>query len=372
MPLYNVYYTKDVSDSFSYSGEIEESQINYYKDYYIKSIINNDNIAIDAANTASMLSIFDENYTLENQYSICNSEYYKRFSTLKNNDIYSNEYYSYYTINDINELITLSGNTHNVKDLYGKYYVDNENNLRLLFNPDNILKTNIDKIFYSNYFIYYSNGIYYPIFVFIYTTLDDTNNVKLYYYNKFISNIIGNEIVDISLTSLYGNKWITLYDDFNNIDLYNNKYFIIQTLYNVGIFLNTEDGIKRYIPFSFTKKFFDILYNKMKTVHDGHFHFYSGSNNKNLVYTKLNDYGVYGQKEYSGGFKNGMPISIKNNSIEKILMNRKKIEQNTLSNISCLSNLFTLSSNANYFNDLIFDIAKSGETITIPIMLVNG
>ena len=36
--------------------------------------------------------------------------------------------------------------------------------------------------------------------------------------------------------------FIETINDLNNIDLYNDKYFIIQTLYNVGIFLNTEEG----------------------------------------------------------------------------------------------------------------------------------
>jgi len=66
----------------------------------------------------------------------------------------------------------------------------------------------------------------------------------------------------------------------------NDNYFIVQSLFTVGIFLNKNNGIYRYIPFEFTKKFFDIIFNKIQLEHDGLFHLYNGAKPKNLIETK--------------------------------------------------------------------------------------
>lgn len=374
MPLYNVIYTKSASDLFVYNGNLNDTQVEYYKDLYLKTSIQNDNIAIIAANKANMLSIFDETYDINDWYTLTNTEDFRRHNSLNNDGIQSNEYIPYYTNTDINDLIKLSGNEYIVKNIYGKYFVDDSDNLRTMFNPDILLKENINSIYFSNFFMFYFNGANYPVYFYIYTTKDDTENIKLYYNNNFINAIVGENIIDVSLPSIFSSNQNTIYNDIIDVDKLNDKYFIVQTLFNVGIFLNTDNGILRYIPFELSKKFFNIIFNKMNVIHDGNFHLYSGAAEKNLVLTKVYNKYSYNQvmKEYNEGFKDNMPISISNNSLNNILLDKKTITQDTLYNIDCLSNLFSLTSNANYFNDLIFDIAKSGESLTLPIMLVNG
>jgi hypothetical protein len=243
-----------------------------------------------------------------------------------------------------------------------------------MFNPDVIIKENVEKVYFSNFYLYYLNGTYYPIHFLIYTTISDNTNINLFYYNKFVMSITNDTEMDISLNSIFGNDWNNIFNDVNDISILNSKYFITQTLFNVGIFLNSEYGIIRYIPYEFTKKFFDVLFNKLNVKHDGLFHMYSGSKERNLVleniYSGNRYYSVY--KDYSAGFKDGMPIAITNNGIQKILDDRKEIEWSTLKNVECLNDLFSLNSNANYFNDIIFDIVKSGKYLTNPILLVNG
>lgn len=375
MPLYNILYSKKPEDEFSYNGEIEESQLNYYKDKFIKTAIDSNNIAVDAANEAIKLSLYNDNLSNDEQYNLINNDsYYQLHKVLNNDNIYSNEYYPLYENNDIESLIKLSGSTHSLKQIVGKFYIDNLNNLRLIFNPNNLIKENISEIYHSNFQLFYLNGAYYPIYFFIYSTKDDPTNIKLYYNNKYLESITSNGLVDISLNSIFGNNQSNISNDINNNEKFNKDYFIVQTLFSIGIYLNTDNGIYRYIPFIFTKKYFDIIFNKINVKHDGLFHLYSGAKEKNLIATKHSSrfYWLITYKEYSEGFKNGMPIAIENNSIEDILKDKKNISQRTLNNINSLQTLLTLSSNANYFNDLIFDIAKSGDTLTIPILLANG
>lgn len=372
MPLYNVQYNKDPNDIFTYTGEMSETIEDSYRDDLVKSAIQTDNIAIEAANKAVKLSLFADSLTLDEQYTTIDSDnYYKRYNTLNNDSIYSNEYYPFYEVSNIEKLITLSGNDHSIKSIVGKYYIDNDNNVRTIFNPSQIIKSNIDNIYHSNFYLFYLNGVYYPVHFIIYTTTDDVNNIKLYYNNKYLTSIANNGIVDISLNSIFNSNQLDIKSDFENL---NNNYFIVQTLFTIGVFLNKEDGIYRYIPFEFTKKFFDIVFNKIKLEHDGLFHLYNGAKSKNLIETRYSSkyYQIKTYKEYTDGFKDSMPIAIETNSIKDLLQDRKSISQNTLKNIDNLYNFSTLTSNANYFNDLIFDLAKSGETLTIPVMLVNG
>lgn len=68
MPLYNIYYTKDISDLFLYDFKVEpsnrESILSYYKSLYSKKFLNSNNIAMDAANTALKMSIYGNDIDL--------------------------------------------------------------------------------------------------------------------------------------------------------------------------------------------------------------------------------------------------------------------------------------------------------------------
>jgi hypothetical protein len=157
------------------------------------------------------------------------------------------------------------------------------NNIRTIFNPDNVIKQNIDKVFHSNYYLFYLNGAYYQVHFFIYTTTDDIDNVKLYYNNKYLTSMTSSGIIDISLNSIYNSNWPSIKSDMENLS---NNYFVVQTLFTVGVFLNKDDGIYRYVPFEFTKKFFDVVFNKINLEHDGLFHLYNGAKQKNLIETE--------------------------------------------------------------------------------------
>jgi hypothetical protein len=65
MPLYNVLRNKNPEDLFSYTGELSESQEISYKDKLIKSAIQTDNIALQAANTAIKLSLYNDDLDLD-------------------------------------------------------------------------------------------------------------------------------------------------------------------------------------------------------------------------------------------------------------------------------------------------------------------
>ena len=146
MPLYNILYSKKPEDEFSYTGELNESQLNYYKDYFIKTAIDTNNIAVDAANEAIKLSLYNDDLSNDEQYNVIdNNYYYQLHKVLNNNNIYSNEYYPLYEDNDIERLISLSGSTHSLKQIIGKFYIDNLDNLRLIFNPNNLIKENISE-----------------------------------------------------------------------------------------------------------------------------------------------------------------------------------------------------------------------------------
>jgi len=69
--------------------------------------------------------------------------------------------------------------------------------------------------------------------------------------------------VEISLSSIFSEYISNLKEYFNDPTKLNKELFIKNTLFSIGIFLNTNDGIVRYIPYEFNKQFFNILYNTL-------------------------------------------------------------------------------------------------------------
>ena len=84
MPLYNILYSKKPEDEFSYTGELNESQLNYYKDYFIKTAIDTNNIAVDAANEAIKLSLYNDDLSNDEQYNVIDNNYYYQLHKVLN------------------------------------------------------------------------------------------------------------------------------------------------------------------------------------------------------------------------------------------------------------------------------------------------
>ena len=151
-----------------------------------------------------------------------------------------------------------------IREIVGKFYIDENDDVRLIINPKNIILSNVDKIFFSNFYMHFKNGNNYPQFFFIYTTKDDTSNIKFYYYNNIIESIVPNSKCEISLSSIFSEHWPTIAEDMTNDSLINTKFFVVQSLLNTGIFLNVNDGIVRFIPHEYNLHFLYIALNDMK------------------------------------------------------------------------------------------------------------
>jgi hypothetical protein len=194
-----------------------------------------------------------------------NSLYYNKFNTFKySENSYANEYFNFYTYDDVNDIITITGLKNcSVKKIYGKYFIDTDDNVRLVINPSKIIKENIKEIFYSNYAIFEFNSYKYYTISLIYSTNDDPDNLILYYNNTFLNISMNFDSVEISLSSIFSEYISNLKEYFNDPTKLNKELFIKNTIFSIGIFLNTNDGIVRYIPYEFNKQFFNILYNTL-------------------------------------------------------------------------------------------------------------
>jgi len=202
--------------------------------------------------------------------------YYKRFNTFKWTGIsYSSKFYNYFNNYNINTILEISNITDTtVVDILGLYILESNNNVRLLLNPINEIISNVDKVYYSNFDAFRFNNVNYAQITLIYTTRDDPDNVKLYYKNNFLNTIVGTQIKEISLSGIFDNYINSFKNIIENDDNIDKIIFIKNTIFNLGIFINTPNGIVRYIPYKFNKQFYNIIYNTIKWTNDYSYNLY--------------------------------------------------------------------------------------------------
>ena len=66
-----------------------------------------------------------------------------------------------------------------------------------------------------------------------------------------------------------------------------------------------------------------------------------------------------------------MNVYITTNSITPLLTTNNVIDWTLFENITNFKALLSLTSSADYFNDLIFEVAEAGDNLSIPILLVS-
>lgn len=365
-PLYNILYVKrDIP--YPQSTRIQEEEVyrpRYDSAFYIP------NVNFNKFKEGLIKAIFNTDYFQEdngvfyNKY--LNNEYYRRYKTINHGEIFSNEYLSYYTKTDLTSVLNLVGIFSEIKEIKGKFFIDGEDNLRFVLFPKKIIATNVKSVLFSNFYLFYLKGYQYPQYYIIYTTNDDQNNIKLLYYNSFVESITANGNTEISLSSIFLEYWPNIKDDLNNDLLIDNKFFIVQNILNLGIFLNTPSGIVRYITNEFTQKFFKILFDSMGFIQDLTFRHWHGSQNQ---YSTKSTNWPYNSIVHT--YSSIVP-NIECKTIKPLLLDNKIIEWKSFSNLENFLTLSKLTSNADFYNDLIFEVSAAGESLTVPILLTTN
>lgn len=60
---------------------------------------------------------------------------------------------SHYTSSDINKILVSFGMNITVKKIVGKFFIDNNDNVRLIVMPKTIILENVNDIYFSNMYI---------------------------------------------------------------------------------------------------------------------------------------------------------------------------------------------------------------------------
>lgn len=363
MPLYNVLYAKRTIVYPPPVNGHEQAIEEYQTGFKSERLISADKICLKTANFAKSKAIFNKDFDLDiSAFSTTytTSPYYQRHKTIHHgNNIYSYEYMPYYSLSDVTSIVEDSGVGTGIKQIIGKFYIDTNDDLRLVITPTKKILEDVKDVFFSNFNIFYSGGYNFSNYLVIYTTNSDENNVKLFYYNGLINNLTSKGTFEISLSSIFLEHQPDIKIDMANDSLINNKFFIVQSLFNFGIFLNIPSGIVRFIPTEFTSQFFNIIFNNMGIHLDYDFKYYTGAI-------------PYDIKKNVSGYTETMTPNILGNSITPLLKDNKILAWSSFSNIDNFSTMLSLTSNADFYNDLIFSISEAGDSLTVPIFLVNG
>lgn len=312
-------------------------------------------------------SIFDSYETYEWFVSTyLSTEYYKRYGTIKHTDNeWSSEYFSYVTTDDINSLLQLIGTSETLSDVFGKFIKTSDNKLRLLFNPKAIVATDVKDVYFCDFYVFFSEGYYYPIYHIIYTTNSEPTNVLFKYVNSLTNSISEKGVMEISLTSIFSGVWTSLLSDIADINKLGDNFFIVNSLFNTGIFLNSEDGIYRYIPNIYTKQFFNVVFNNMNIDIDDSLRYFCGSINSKAGYKTVYDSTI---GDYVQTLNN---TNIDANSIDKVLYGSNIFEWDVIDDPDTFGILTSLTSTAKYFNDVIFTIANDDDALSPPLLLIE-
>lgn len=241
MPMLNILQIARPTKLFAINDLLEEAYVRNYK----MALIDLD----------EHQSGYDE---FKNKY--LSSEYFNRFQGVHYKDnYYGTEYFTLLTNEDTDILLTLSGVTDEYTvSIFGKFILTNTGNLRLIYNPTILIGSNIKDVLFTDFYLHDSGGYIYPIYYGIFTKTNDPENVKLFYYNAIVDSISKNGKVEVSLRDVFGTSWQNIYSDMLDISKKDNKFFILSNLYNLGIFVNNNNGILRYICNIFPRNFFKI------------------------------------------------------------------------------------------------------------------
>lgn len=309
--------------------------------------------------------MFDNEQTQDQFNSkFLNSDYYKRYGIIEHeaNSKYSSEYFSYLEFKDVDRIRELSGFKDNkITGIYGNFFTMDDNTLRFMFKPTTPVLENVSEVFFAQANVFTLNNQQYPIYYIVYTTTDKPKEVKFEWSNLLVNSITGNGTVTTNLSTLFGDKWLNIYDDMKTLNGHNTKWFIVNNIFSTAIFYNTPSGIIRYIPINYTSDFFNIIFNNIKLYYDlgidtqqneGGVRKYKNITDPNATDTHLDSVTEYTKR----------PVS-------HIYQEDRIVPQTEMEHVEFLNQLVGLVSTAEYFNDVLFSMNDT--EFEFPVYLVN-
>lgn len=298
-------------------------------------------------------ALFNSQSTINNYVN----EYFYRYNCLQfDSTTFGSEYFQFMQQSDIVTLLNVNGIYNNISAVYGHFILTSDNIIRNIYKPIDVIAENVEDVYFSDFYIYDKNGNYFNAFFVIYKKYG-SSDIWLTYNNSFMQNIEITDIVTVNITTIFGSEQGTIESDIADITKYNSKYFIVFNLLSFGIFVNTPTGIIRYIPHIFDRNYFNIIINKMKIVQNRIIQnsFICNSNAIQYNYT------------YNDIIVNGMVTTSHITDLIHDIGNI--IIQNTTNYSNLYNNIYNISSDAEYYNQAIFDIAVDIDDISVPIFI---
>lgn len=259
-----IFTLKNINTGHSYKLDCKSPMYNILSSLGANQFANDD---IFIGTDIVLRKMMFDNIVTKEQFksNYLNTDYYKRYGTIQHeyNKKQSTEYFSYLEMKDVENLKKLSGfKDNNITGVYGNFFKLNDNTLRFMLKPINPVLTNVDKVLFAQSFVMSLNGIQYPMYFIIYTNIG-SNDIMFEQSNLLVNSVTNMGTVTVNLTQLFGNKQNTLYNDMLTLNGYGSKQFIVNNIFTTAIYLNTDDGIYRFIPINYNLNFFNIIFNKM-------------------------------------------------------------------------------------------------------------
>lgn len=325
-----------------YKLEIENPLYNVLSKLDTTSIDFNSNVIDYQLDRLRKLTFSDDQTKTWYVNTYYNSPYRIKYNTLEieAGKKYASEYFNYLELKDIEKMLVLTGIDATVVTVYGNFVKLSDNTLRFLFNPKYPVLDNVDEVLMCDFYLYTATGQSYPIYYIMYT-LPGSTDVYFEQTNLMVNSINNKGSVTVNLSQVFNGVQNNIYDDLKNLTGYNVKQFIVNNLFNCGIYYNADNGIFRYIPVQLDMNFFSYAFNNI---------------------------GIHNE-DGSQSYVNIGEDSNTSKNLNTIINEKRIIPQNDINNIDILGQLLNLSSYASYFNDVLFNLDSS--IFNFPIYLVT-